>query len=509
MGNVGSKREEEAVNNEPSRGAGARIETIVVVLMFCLGFVPLTAVPGTAAARELCDILKDKGILNEQDYAECKAAQSAVACEGVAAPPSAAPAKEAPSVKVPKWLEAISLFGDMRVREEGFYQDEATARNRFRFIARIGLTANVSDEISGTVRLASGDPNNPIANTQSAANTFTPKSINLNWAYLTLNPGKTFGLAPGWFTLTAGKFGVNSYRPSELVLDDDLAPEGATETLNLVEQKDGVLRGVKVNAFQWVVNEVSDGADPWMGGGQVVGDAAFGTFANATLGVADYHFENLTSVATSFLSPYKGSAPYAVNTSQNTSLANSNDVILSAKDANGNQKILGYKYRFNIFNANAELNSPDPFGLGVPAGLYGDLAYNTQAGSRNVGFYAGAGIGNAGNDWYHNRLRNQGDWGLSYTYAWVEKDAVLSIFSFSEINAYPTRPVKAGAARPTQNGSTNLTSHMVRLDYVLLPNLQLTAKAYIENVLDRKISNAALTGNPTLLRTQLDAILKF
>jgi hypothetical protein len=269
------------------------------------------------------------------------------------------------------------------------------------------------------------------------------------------------------------------------------------------------LRGLKVNAFQWVVNEVSDGADPWISGGQVVGDAAFGTFANATLGVADYHYENLNPVATTFLSAFKGSAPYAVNTSQNTSLANSNDVILSAKDAAGNQKILGYKYRFNILNATAELNSPDPFGLGVPAGFFGDLAYNTQADNRNVGFYAGAGIGKAGKDWYHNTLRNQGDWGLSYTYAWVEKDSVLSIFSFSDINAYSTRPAKAGAARPAQSGGTNLVSHIVRLDYVLLPNLQLTAKAYIENVLDRKISNAALTGNPTLVRTQLDAMLKF
>jgi hypothetical protein len=86
---------------------------------------------------------------------------------------------------------------------------------------------------------------------------------------------------------------------------------------------------------------------------------------------------------------------------------------------------------------------------------------------------------------------------------------VLSIFTFSDINEFSTRPAKAGAARPTQKGGTNLGVHIVRIDYVLFPNLQLTAKAYIENVLDRKISNAALTGNPTLVRTQLDAILRF
>jgi len=141
--------------------------------------------------------------------------------------------------------------------------------------------------------------------------------------------------------------------------------------------------------------------------------------------------------------------------------------------------------------------------------LFSDVAYNNQADGRNVGVYAGAGIGKAGKDWYHNVLKNKGDWGLSYTYAWVEKDAVLSIFSFSDINAFSTQPAKAGASRPAQSGATNIASHILRADYVLLPNLQLTARAYVENVLDRKISNAALTGNPTLVRTQLDAILKF
>jgi len=149
-----------------------------------------------------------------------------------------------------------------------------------------------------------------------------------------------------------------------------------------------------------------------------------------------------------------------------------------------------------------------PFGdirVREPAGLFGDVAYNTLADGHNTGLYVGVGVGKAGKDWYRDTLKNQGDWGLSYTYAWVEKDAVLSIFSFSDINEFSTAPAKAGSSRPTQKGGTNLMAHIPRFDYVLLPNLQLTAKAYIENVLDRKLSNAALTGNPTLVRMQLDA----
>jgi hypothetical protein len=44
---------------------------------------------------------------------------------------------------------------------------------------------------------------------------------------------------------------------------------------------------------------------------------------------------------------------------------------------------------------------------------------------------------------------------------------------------------------------------------VLFPNFQLTAKAHFINALDRGDSNANLDGNATLVRTQLDAVLKF
>ena len=57
--------------------------------------------------------------------------------------------------------------------------------------------------------------------------------------------------------------------------------------------------------------------------------------------------------------------------------------------------------------------------------------------------------------------------------------------------------------------STNVQASVVRFDYVLFPNFQLTAKAHFINALDRSESNATLDGNATLVRTQLDAVLKF
>jgi len=442
----------------------------------------IAALWGTSVhAKDLGDVLLKKGLITEEELKQAREEEK----QKAAAEESR---RDAIMAKLPKWLDAVTLFGDLRTRHEGFYEEGLTARNRFRLRARVGLTANVTDEIGATVRLASGNPDDPISTNQSFEKAFTRKPINLDQAYLTLKPGKSFNLEPGWFALTAGKFGANAYRVSELIWDDDLSPEGATETLNLVEHREGFLRGLKVNAFQWVIDELADKEEPWMGGGQVVTDTAFDTFANWTVAFSDFHYENLNQVAGKFLE--KSSSSF------NSQLANSNSVV---KDASG--KIIRYKSGFNIIHGGSELNFPDPVGLGIPAGIFSDLAYNTQADTKNVGFNVGVGIGKAGKDWYHNGLKTPGDWGASYTYAWVEKDAVLSLFSYSDIDYVQ--------AKASQKGSTNLTAHILRLDYALLPNLQLTAKAHFINALDRKDSNVALRGNPTLVRTQLDAVLKF
>ena len=502
-------------------------------LRWLLGVVATAVVIGGVAwaddslsARGLGEILVRKGLITREELQDAleetkkdRAAEAARPQEreqGQAA--EAAPAEatkqtqaaeasrlEAIEAKLPKWLAMLTPFGDLRLRDEGFYQDELHARNRGRFRARLGLTVAPSDEVSATFRLASGNPNDPISNNQTFDSAFTKKPVNFDWAYITLKPTKTIGLDRPWLTVTAGKFGVNAYRPSELVWDEDVAVEGATEMLDLFERRQGFLHSVRVSAFQWIVDEVANGGDPWIPGGQVVVDMAPSERSAWTLALADYEYVHINEVAAKFLNPFTdpptNSKP---NSSFNSQLANSNSVV---RDANG--KILRYKDGFNILNLSTELNASDPFGMHLPAGLFGDFAYNTQANGRNVGLYAGAGIGNAGKDWYRDTLRNPGDWGVSYTYAWVEKDSVLSIFTFSDINEFSTRPAKSGAARPTQKGGTNLGVHIVRIDYVLFPNLQLTAKAYIENVLERKISDAALTGNPTLVRTQLDAMLRF
>jgi hypothetical protein len=489
--------------------------------------VGLALFTAAAHAADLGDILLKKGLITPEELKQAREEEQEKA--------KAEESKlEAIMGKLPKWLDYITPFGDLRTRYEGFYENDLTARNRVRMRVRVGLNANVTDEANATVRLASGNPNNPISTNQDFTNTFDPWPINLDWAYMTLKPGKTFGIEPGWVTILAGKFAASTavYRTSELVWDEDLAPEGAAEALHLRQQREGFLRTLKLNGVQWIVNEVAAASDPWMFGGQLVTEMAPPLLDNSiawTFAVADYSYQAMNEVASKYLSPWTGSPSpttpgcpagsmpgcYPSNPNQNTQLANSNTVTLSAPDSNGNQKVTGFANGFNILDFSTEVDFADPFGLGIPAGVFGDLAYNTKADTRNTGFYIGAGIGDAGKDWYNDRLSKPGDWGVAYTFAWVEKDAVFSMFSFSDLN-WDRSFTSSSTTNGGQIGSSNVIASIPRLDYMLFQNFQLSAKALIINALDRSLAltpfGTPLTapfGDSTLVRMQLDAMLRF
>jgi len=470
---------------------------------WCSALLAASLLAGTAQAKDLGDILLKKGLITEDDLKQAREEdkQKTAATESKV---------DAVLAKIPKWLETISLFGDLRNRVEGFYGDNYHAQTRYRIRARFGLNANVTNA------------NDPISTNQTLTNTFTRKPVNLDWAYITLKPGKTIGLEPGWGQIIAGKFPVTLARYSELVWDDDLSPEGATETLNLWEQREGFYRSFRLYGLQWIMNDASANNDSWIAGGQAVVDAAVGSTANLTVSFADYDFIGMNQVARTYLSPFTGSASanncsaaqlakdpmstcYAANSNQNTSLANSNSVLYSAKDSAGNRKITGYADGFNVINFGSELDFPNPFGLGIPAGLFGEAAYNTQASGNNTGLAIGVGIGKGQRDWYHDGLKNPGDWGMSYTWERVEQNALVSLFSYSDINYQQNKT--------QQQGSTNVEASIIRFDYELFQNFQLTAKTHFINALDRSIAvtnnGRTLLGNSTLARMQLDMVLKF
>jgi polyhydroxyalkanoate synthesis regulator phasin len=161
------------------------------ILLLLLSVILIVA---PARARGVLDILREKGILSEEEYKQAieevqdqeKKARQEIAEKGK---------KES---TLPDWLSRISLFGDLRYRHEGFYNSTITTnspdRNRERIRARFGLGVDVTEEVQGKLRIVSGDPNDPISTNQTLTDLFTRKPISLEWAYITVSPWKTLGL---------------------------------------------------------------------------------------------------------------------------------------------------------------------------------------------------------------------------------------------------------------------------------------------------------------------------
>ena len=244
-----------------------------------------------------------------------------------------------------------------------------------------------SDEISATIRGATGDPNSPVSYNETLTGGFTRKHFNLDWAFLTFTPGASFGIRPGIASITAGKFPNPIFRVGQLVFDDDLAPEGTSETFALLSQPVGALDQVKVHALQWTFNEVSNGEDGWMFGGQVNPSMHFGNL-QLEAGLGHYWWLNADQIA------------QALNT--NTALINTN--LLTTQTVGGKTTVTGYQGAFNQSNATLAATWPNLIGT-QPLKAFTDYIYNWEAATDDAhGVMAGLTLG---------QTKTRGDWSVA------------------------------------------------------------------------------------------------
>ena len=435
----------------------------------------LIASATTARARDLSEILKDKGVLSEEEANESQGTKKLAV--GVAVP------------TLPDWLSRVTPFGDVRIRNETFFRSGDQDRNRDRFRLRLGAKVAVNDETELGFKLVSGTANDPISNNQTFTDTFTFKSINIGNAYIKLSPSHSLGLDRPWFTLTGGKFDIPLYTPpmpSAPVFDKDLTPEGFYETLKPVERKEGFLRGLAVNLGQWIFEENSNTGEGAIYAFQGVGNFALGA-ALWNVGVGDYHYVDPSSIA--------------VARNKNTSLNITNDVTLSDGTVVGGRPIDPTKFGPNkdgldaagkpitIKKLDTGFNDVDiatdfvvPTGApSWPVKVFFDFVKNTETSNNDIGYEAGAGIGAA---------KDPGDIMFTYAFEHLETDAVVSAFSESDFG---------------HDGGTNTEAHILQLCYVPWRNLSLLSTAYFDKPIDEVPGR-----NPKRdVRWQVDLIAKF
>jgi len=339
---------------------------------------------------------------------------------------------------------SLRFSGDLRFRAETFRNQgfdslvESPGRNRLRVRARLALDGTLNKHFDWGLRLATGIFTDPISSNQTLTDFFERKPFALERAFVRFD-SKSEGAG---VQLVAGKF-EPTFRRTQMVWDDDLNVEGASEALYFNSKSS--LRQVKLVAFQLPFNEVTGGKDGVLYGGQLQSDWQMSATLSANVNVGYYDWNRVDQVAQGL-----GALATQVNGgifngagltgNQNGALGTTNRVI---RNANGT--VIGFLAGFNLLDVlgNLTWQAKPKF----PVTFTFDFVRNLTGRVRDEknGVWAGVQVG---------QTKEIRDWMFGYTFTRIEQDAVLVPFNFSDILASNSRVHMPTLAYQVANGVT-------------------------------------------------------
>lgn len=289
------------------------------------------------------------------------------------------------------WADTIQWSGDVRYRYENIDNDtknDDQRRNRIR--ARIGLTAQIADDVSGGVFLASGS-DDPVSSNETLGGAGSSKGINLDMAWIDWNFAQDTHLVAG---KTANPF----YQPAKdgMIWDGDYRPEGGH-----LSYDNGTIWAI--GAYHFLNSEQKPKDE-----GKIGNDKDDTEMFGAQVGFRGNLTENLQVVtgASYYHIPTEGLAPI-LGTGKNFG---------NSLDASGNHAI-----DYDMAQVFVELNTKL---AGIPATFFADYVTNTDSDAdEDTGYAAGFKLGKA---------KNKGDWEIGYMYEDLEADAVYGTLSDSD-----------------------------------------------------------------------------
>jgi len=208
--------------------------------------------------------------------------------------------------EIPEWLRKLRISGDIRLRYEPvFYantnglildpnnptqQIRSTLNSQAEYLlARLKVEADINDQVTLGVRIASGNQTNPGSDNSIMGDYFIKDGFLLDQAYLLFKP-------IGELSIWAGRI-PNPWFYTDLIWANDLNFEGvaANYTRNICSDLTG---SVTAGAFplQAITQEVTQAEQKWLFGGQATVEYKPNNQYSAKLGVALYDYENTLGV---------------------------------------------------------------------------------------------------------------------------------------------------------------------------------------------------------------------
>jgi hypothetical protein len=415
--------------------------------------------------------------------------------------------------------------GDFRLRDEPFFggpSNESLDQDRERFRLRFNVNARLDQDFATGFSLASGDINDPTSTNQTATGFYTRKAFAIDKAYVTYTPHQWHAL-----TVTGGKFAYPWYS-TELTWDKDLNPEGAAETLAWDFKSVPLLKKFAVVGFELPYAQVAkttpgdlSSVTSLVYGGQIQTQFQLAPWLKLSAYSALYDWHNADAIALALArassknpqTPLTGSLPLGTgNTVQNsiiTTTATNIVTIGGTGYATGVTTITNAQFasKFALFDNIARFDvktASDKW----PIAFIGDYVQNLEACANADNILAAP--PDTGSLKYtqstnftcnsHQRRAywgeaqvgrgsKKGDWQFDYTRMFIEREAVLSNFDYSDI----------------RQGS-NVTEHRAQVIYQLQNNVQLSWTGLFGRPLNFDNPNPP---EPFLKRLQFDVIYSF
>jgi hypothetical protein len=418
--------------------------------------------------------------------------------------------------KVPGWIDQMKWEGDLRLRAENFdFEKNPTTgvklqddRLRYRVRARFGFESKFQDWATIGLRLASGGAD-PVSTNQSFENTFERKAINIDLAYVTLQPPTW-----KWISVTGGKMKNPIWQTgisSPLQYDHDVTPEGLAEQLTW-KFGDKEQHTLFANLGQFVLDEVSGNVnDEYLFEFQGGIEAKFKR-VKAKVAGGYYFTHNLELMGIA-----SGNQPSGATTNgaQTTSPNRGNTAQLlpavAGTLANGP---LGYLEDFKVLTARGEVAwsvSDKPLWGGTPFLLTFSAEYitnmasayensiiptaalgTTAIGDETEGYSFQIALGEA---------KKKGQWQVAYQYKYLEADATWDSITDSDWGS----------------GGTDRRGSVIKAAYNLQDWWQLGCTVFMSDKISNRSNGSGALGRPyqqgwrgeDMTRIQLDTVFKF
>jgi len=284
-----------------------------------------------------------------------------------------------PAAAEDSWTDRISMKGDLRLRYEAIDEDFEEDRSRSRYRVRLGLTADVYEDVKLIFSLASG-ADNPTSRNVTFGDGFSSDDFGLELAYVDwqINDNVTF---------YGGKMKNPLYRAggTPLIYDSDLNPEGFSVAFD-----NGSFFG-SVNWF--LVEERSAADDSNLYAAQAGMKFDISDAGKLTAGVGYFGYTETV-----------GNEPFFNGSSKGNSV-----------DIDGNY-VFDYE-NVEIF-AVYDMQLED-----LPLQVFAQFTQNGEVSVEDTAYAFGAKLGSA---------KKQGSWQGQYMYQDIEADAVIGTFNDSD-----------------------------------------------------------------------------